>query len=247
MTEPTTRAWRTVLDHVESDLVEGRLAPGDRLPGERELAARLGVGRSSVREALRVLETMGLVRTGTGSGPSAGAIIVARPGGGMSTLLRLQTAARAFGIDDVVSTRAVLESAVVETLAAQVSAVADTVDGSAGPAVDPMADARELLAAMEAADLSRQEFLALDARFHLALAEASGNTVMLAVMAGIRAAIEEYVQQGALGIDDWPVTAQRLRSEHHAIVTAVERGDAPGARACMHAHIHGYFRQIVPH
>ncbi|WP_438803621.1 FadR/GntR family transcriptional regulator [Microbacterium hominis] len=73
------RAWQTVLTKIEDDLLEGRLAPGDRLPGERDLAASLGVGRSSVREALRVLEVMGLIRTATGSGPNAGAIITTTP------------------------------------------------------------------------------------------------------------------------------------------------------------------------
>ena len=78
----------------------------------------LGVGRSSVREALRVLEVMGLIRTGTGSGPTSGAIIIATPRGGMSALLRLQVAASGFPLDDVVRTRLVLECAVVEALAA---------------------------------------------------------------------------------------------------------------------------------
>ena len=88
------RAWQIVLERIEADLLDGRLAPGDRLPPERELAARLGVGRSSVREALRVLEVLGLIRTGTGSGPTSGAIIIATPRGGMSALLRLQVAAQ---------------------------------------------------------------------------------------------------------------------------------------------------------
>ncbi|HWU29959.1 MAG TPA: GntR family transcriptional regulator, partial [Microbacterium sp.] len=51
MPETTARAWRTVLARVESDLLDGVLGPGDRLPSERDLAADLGVGRSSVREA----------------------------------------------------------------------------------------------------------------------------------------------------------------------------------------------------
>lgn len=226
-----TRAWRTVLERIEGDLLEGRVAPGDRLPGERELAARLGVGRSSVREALRVLEVMGLVRTGTGSGPSAGAIIVARPSGAMSTLLKLQTAAQAFAVDDIVTTRVALETSVVELLAA----------GSSD-----LTEPRELLAAMDAPDLTTGEFLALDARFHLALAEATGNAVMLTVMTGLRTAIEAYVQAGALSIADWPATAVRLRAEHAAIVAAIAAGDRAAARACTHDHIHGYFDQIRP-
>src|SRR3954454_14129316 len=97
----TARAWRVVLEEIETDLLDARLDPGERLPSERELAATLGVGRSSVREALRVLEVMGLIRTGTGSGPTSGAIIIATPRGGMATLLRLQVAAQGFPLDDV--------------------------------------------------------------------------------------------------------------------------------------------------
>lgn len=226
------RAWRTVLDHLERELDEGRLGPGDRLPGERDLAARLGVGRSSVREAVRVLEVMGLVRTATGSGPSAGAMIVARPGGGMATMLRLQTAAQAFGVDDVVATRVALETATAESLA---------LDDA--PALDLP---RELLAAMDADDLEPADFLALDARFHLALAEASGNQVVVAVMGGLRTAIEGYVQQGAARIADWPTTARRLRDEHAALLAHVDAGDREAARTCVRDHIHGYFRQIRP-
>ncbi|HWV48229.1 MAG TPA: GntR family transcriptional regulator, partial [Microbacterium sp.] len=118
MPESTPRAWRTVLEHIETDLLEGRLGPGDRLPSERDLSADLGVGRSSVREALRVLEVMGLIRTSTGSGPQAGAIVIATPTGGMSALLRLQVAAQGFPLADVVKTRLVLEDAVATALAA---------------------------------------------------------------------------------------------------------------------------------
>ncbi|WP_169581344.1 FadR/GntR family transcriptional regulator [Microbacterium thalassium] len=225
----TARAWQLVLERIETDLLEGELRPGDRLPPERELASTLGVGRSSVREALRVLEVMGLIRTGTGSGPSSGAIIIATPQGGMSALLRLQVAAQGFPLDDVVRTRLVLESAVVEALAA------DSGRDTAG--------ARAVVAAMEAGDLTPAEFLALDAQLHLALAEASGNVVIAAMMAGLRTAIESYVQAGAQGIADWDATADRLRQEHRAILDAVEAGAASDARTLIHDHITGYYAE----
>lgn len=225
----SARAWRLVLESIETDLLEGKLQPGDRLPPERELATTLGVGRSSVREALRVLEVMGLIRTGTGSGPSSGAIIIATPQGGMSALLRLQVAAQGFPLDDVVRTRLVLESAVVETLAAD--AGRDT------------GAARAVVAAMDAGDLTPAEFLSLDAQLHLALAEASGNVVIAAMMAGLRTAIESYVQAGAQGIADWDATADRLRHEHRAILDAVEAGSASDARTLIHDHITGYYAE----
>jgi DNA-binding FadR family transcriptional regulator len=218
-----------VLERIEADLLDGRLAPGDRLPPERELAVRLGVGRSSVREALRVLEVLGLVRTGTGSGPTSGAIIIATPRGGMSALLRLQVAAQGFPIGDVVATRLLLEAAVAADVA---------------NAEEPdLEAARDALRAMDAADLTPDEFLALDAQFHLALAEASGNVVVAAMMAGLRTSIESYVRTAAASIEDWPATADRLRREHRGILDAITRHDAGLSRDLIHDHITGYYTQ----
>ncbi|WP_105035470.1 FadR/GntR family transcriptional regulator [Cryobacterium aureum] len=230
MTEITPRAWQVVLDSVELDLLEGRLSPGDHLPPERTLAADLGVGRSSVREALRVLEVLGLIRTAVGSGPSAGAIIVARPGGGMSALMRLQVAAQGFDVADVVKTRLVLEGSIVTELA-QACATVD------------LAASAQILTAMESQPLTQAEFLALDAQFHLSLAEASGNQVITATMAGLRSAIEGYARAGAAGLTNWPATSARLMREHRGILTAILAGQADAAHLAVHAHISGYYAE----
>lgn len=226
--EAPLRAWRVVLERIEQDLLDGVYGPGDRLPPERELAATLEVGRSSVREALRVLEVMGLIRTGTGSGPSSGAIIVATPRGGLAQLLRLQVAAQGFPVDDVVQTRLILEEWTVATLAAATERV--------------LADARATLAAMDDPALTTAEFLLLDAQFHLRLAEATGNQIVAATMAGLRTAIESYVLAGAERLADQRATAERLVDEHRAILDAIEQGDPAGAAACVRAHITGYYR-----
>ncbi|WP_350348098.1 FCD domain-containing protein [Agromyces sp. G08B096] len=227
------RAWQAVLEHVEARLLSGDLAPGDRLPGERALSAELGVGRSSVREALRVLEAMGLIRTAAGSGPSAGAIIIATPGGAMGALMRLQVAAHGFPVDDIVRTRLVLEASVADDLA------------RAHPKPD-LSAADLLLDAMDDGALTPAEFLALDAQFHLALAEASGNQVITATMAGLRSGIEGYVLAGHDRIADWHETSARLRGEHRGVVAAIREGDAPLARTRIHDHISGYYAEISP-
>jgi GntR family transcriptional repressor for pyruvate dehydrogenase complex len=226
------RAWESVLAHIEALLVDGGLRPGDHLPAERALAADLGVARSSVREAIRVLEVMGLVRTQTGSGPTSGAIIVARPVGGMQVLMRLQVAASGFPVDDVVSARLLLESSVAGDLADRPSSV-------------DVGDARELLDAMDDPALTPVEFLALDAQFHLALAHASGNSVIAATMAGLRSAIEGYVVSGLASIPDWPSMATRLRAEHRGVLAAIADGDPAAARTRIHDHISGYYRDAA--
>ena len=230
MTTDSARTWQLVLDSIENELLSGALKPGDHLPPERALAASLKVGRSSVREALRVLEVLGLIRTQTGSGPQSGAIIVASPSGGMGALMRLQLAAQGFQVADIVRSRLLLETAVVKDLADH----SETVDFSS---------AAQLLDAMEASELSQAEFLALDAQFHLTLAELSDNQVVTAVMVGLRTSIEGYVINGAIGLPDWPATMDRLREEHRAITLAIIAGDGTTAATRIHAHISGYYAE----
>lgn len=230
------RAWEVVLGRIEADLASGRLKPGDHLAPERALAAELGVGRSSVREAVRVLDVLGLIRTQPGSGPSSGAVVVAAPGDGMSVLMRLQVAAQGFGVADVVRTRILLESAVATELA-----------GATTPAPD-LTEPLSLLTAMDADGLTAAEFLVLDAEFHLALASAAGNQVVIATMAGLRTAIESYVQTGARRLATWAPTADRLRGEHRGIIAAIRAHDAETAGHRVHEHITGYYAEtFTPH
>ena len=222
------RAWELVLRTIESDLLSGALKPGDHLPPERALAADLSVGRSSVREAFRVLEVLGLIRTAAGSGPQAGAIIIATPSGGMSALMRLQVAAAGFAVADIVKTRLLLETAVAADLA------------TSGAETDA---SRQLLEAMNAPGLTEAEFLALDAQFHVSLAEASGNDVVAAMMAGLRSSIEGYVLRAVPFLEDWTRTSARLRTEHAAILTAIEAGEPGTASELVHEHITTYYAE----
>lgn len=229
MTEEV-RAWQSVLEHIESRLLSGDLVPGDRLPGERALAAELGVGRSSVREAIRVLEVLGLIRTSSGSGPNAGAIIVSIPGGGMSALMRLQIAAQGFRVADIVQTRLILETEVVSLLS-------DT--------TPDLSAALRLLGAMDDPRISTEAFLALDTQFHLALCEALDNHVLTATMAGLRGSIESYALIGAQNLPSWKETSTRLRHEHHEIADAIRAGDAKRARRATRNHIHDYYTESM--
>ncbi|MFD4183436.1 FadR/GntR family transcriptional regulator [Rhodococcus sp. NPDC058514] len=228
--QPSPRAWEQVLSRLEEMLVSGEVLPGQRLPSERTLAVDLGVGRSSVREALRVMEALGLLRAQTGSGPNAGAMIVSRPTGGMTMLMRMQVAAQGFPVSDVVATRLVLEEEVLRSLAMR------------RPAPD-LAVAVELLDAMDDPALSANEFLILDAQFHVAMADAAGNQVIAAMMAGLRESIESYVV-GGVDASSWPTTCTRLRHEHRGLVDAVDAGDPDLAGSRIVDHIRGYYEGV---
>ena len=70
------RSYSILLENFERRLRLGELRVGDRLPSERTLAEQYGISRPSVREALRILGALGLIRSSTGSGPKSGAIVI---------------------------------------------------------------------------------------------------------------------------------------------------------------------------
>lgn len=227
MTGLRPRAHEEVLRWAEEEMTSGRLTIGARLPGERPLAAQLGVSRASVREAIRVLEAMGLVQTAAGSGPESGAVIVARPDVAIGTALSMHLSTSHLPVADIVQTRVLLESWAVTT-AAQYADASHCVH-LAG-----------LLDAMDDPRLSPDEFHRLDAQFHVALSELSGNAVISAIMTSLRESIRGYVMDGVRALPDWPTMASRLRREHRGILRAVESGEGERAALLVRRHIEGF-------
>ncbi|NIZ92093.1 FadR/GntR family transcriptional regulator [Kineococcus rubinsiae] len=235
------RTHEAVLARIEADLAAGRLRLGGRLPPERALAEQLGVSRASVREAVRVLEAMGVVRAGVGSGPEAGTVVVADPAVPLSAAVRLHLGTRALPIGDVVDARVLLETWAAAAAATHDPASADP--ASADPATAAIARAEELLAAMEPESLSADAFHRLDAEFHVALADAAGNVLVSAVMVALREAVHSYVMTAVAALPDWAGTARRLRAEHAGILAAVRGGDPAAASAAVRAHIVGFYAE----
>lgn len=224
------KAYELVLHQIENDLAAGLLRLGDRLPGERGLAERLGVSRASVREAIRVLEAMGVVRTAVGSGPESGAVIVAEPSSPLSSALKLHLATNHLPIADIVQTRVLLESWAVRTAAGH----ADD---------DVVREAEQLLDAMDDPELSPEQFHLLDAEFHVTLSRLAGNVLIATVMAALREAIHGYVMAAVPTLPDWDATAARLRGEHRAVLRAVCSGHGDAAARFVTAHIEGFYRE----
>jgi GntR family transcriptional regulator, transcriptional repressor for pyruvate dehydrogenase complex len=221
------RTHQLVLQWIENQLSSGQLVLGGRLPAERTLAEKLEVSRTSVREAIRILEAMGVVRAGVGSGPEAGTVVIADPTAALGSALRLHVATSHLPVADIVQTRVLLESW------AAARARADS------PA---LAEAAALLEQMDAGP-DTEDFLALDVRFHLALAEAAGNAVVSAMMGSLREAIQSYAGKLTANLPDWEATAVRLRAEHREILAAINNHDGGRAAELVAAHIEGYYKE----
>lgn len=224
------RTHEVVLHRIEQDLSAARLRVGDRLPAERALAEELGVGRSSVREAIRVLEAMGVVKTSVGSGPDAGAFVVADPATSIGAALRLHMATRFLPIRDVVQTRVLLESWALRE--------------AAGRELDLTA-VDELLDRMDDLDLAPEQFHRLDAELHVRFAGLAGNVLVEAMMTSLRDSIHGYVMDAVPSLKDWPTVAVDLRCEHRDIVDALRRGHGTKAATLVQNHIEGFYA-LVP-
>lgn len=230
MSEETPRPPRAsdaVLDHVEGQLDSGGLVIGDRLPGERTLSTELGVSRASVREGIRVLDAMGIVRTHVGSGPDAGAAIVSDPEAGLGRAFRLHLLARTFRVSEVIEFRVLIES----WAAAHAAGLPPHVKA------EPLAGAAAVLERMETEDLTVAEFHELDADFHAILVRMGGNVVIDTILGVLRATVLDYVL-GSIGEREaWLPIAARLCGQHREILERIDRGDATGASRAVTEHI----------
>jgi GntR family transcriptional repressor for pyruvate dehydrogenase complex len=222
------RTHQLVLSWIEAELSEGRLTVGGRLPAERTLAEQLKVSRTSVREAIRILEAMGVVRAGVGSGPEAGTVVISDPTAALGSALRLHVATQHLPVADIVETRVLLESWAAS---------------KASPQAPELEAAGRLLEEMAAGGLDVDEFLALDIRFHLALADAAGNAVVSAMMGSLRESIQRYAAQLTSNLPDWEATASRLKAEHREILAAIRNDDGDRAAQLVAAHIEGYYTE----
>ncbi|MEU8275058.1 FadR/GntR family transcriptional regulator [Microbispora bryophytorum] len=234
------RAFEEVLARIEERIGADGLTVGDRLPGERQLAEQLGVGRSSVREALRVLETLGVVASQAGRGPDAGAVLTSRPGNALTDLLRLHLGLATLSMREVIDTRLMIEQwAAARAAAANAAANAAAPARTAAQTEPQTAEAQtatarmaEAIAAMDAAR-DPAEFVEHDIAFHLALAEAAGNRLIVAVMRALRDALRRYAVDAVVRLGD----TGGLQDDHRRIHRAIEDGDAGAAAAAVAEHL----------
>ncbi|ALD64898.1 FadR/GntR family transcriptional regulator [Glutamicibacter soli] len=229
---PAPRAYQVVLTAIENDLRSGVLTLGDQLPGERALAEQHGISRASVRDAIRILDVMGIVRTSTGSGPNSGAVIISEPSAGISQALRLHVAAKGINVREIVESRILLE-----TWAAQMHP-RDTV--YAQQVLDRTA---VLIMRMDDPQLSRDEFHRIDAEFHVLLASTAGNAVVESMMESLRNSISDYVAASIPDDESWQPIVRTLRRQHKAIHHAFATDQRERAAQLLEEHINWFYSQ----
>lgn len=223
------RTHEQVIAAIEQQILSGRLGIGDQLPPERQLADLLNVGRTSVREALRVLEGFGVLRSHQGSGQSSGSTLVAEPSEAMTNLLRLHVLLSNFTTDDVVEARIVMEGWAARAAAKRCDQ--RTLDKLKG-----------LLDEMDNPDISSYDFNELDTQFHVALCEASANRLVAHLMQAIRDVMKSRMVSTFETLGDVNATLATLRRQHRELYELIAAGDGDAAAEHVAAHIANFYK-----
>ena len=198
-------------------LSSGALRPGDKLPPERELAAQLNVGRTTVREALKLLTLSGLLEARRGDGTYVRQEFV-------SFLLQqfdLPLLLSSHQVDMVLEVRQPLE-----VQAASMAAQRATPDE-----LRKLARLARLLAEVEGRDIARET--ELDLEFHNAIAAATHNEILSHLMLSLQSILRQYIQLSNKMTDRLETTV----AEHQAIYDAIAAGDPDAARRAMIEHL----------
>jgi DNA-binding FadR family transcriptional regulator len=220
------RAFEHVLTELERAMTSGRLRTGDRLPAERELADTFGVSRTSVREAVRVLEALGIVRIQRGA--DGGVTIVDEGAPALTRLIRLQLALNHVSLRNILEMRVLIESSSARELAV-LGYKSDDLD--------------DLVVAMSNAGQS--DFHLLDESFHEHLVRASNNGLATLVLEGIRGAVGRWIVHVIQTVPDWEHARLQLVEEHRSIVSAIRAADPELAAARVEHHIHYWMDQAI--
>jgi GntR family transcriptional regulator, transcriptional repressor for pyruvate dehydrogenase complex len=206
-----------IVEQIISLISKGDLKPGQRLPSERELCKNFGAGRSSLREALRCLCIVGVLNARVGEGTS-----VAVDGGKfLGKIVEWRVMTEQHDIENLMEVRIALEG----VTAASAALRCDEKD---------LLKIDALMKRMEAATKKdEKQFAPLDLEFHVTLAEASQNFLIVDLIAMIRGQLEKALSRVLLLPNARPLSFK----EHVAIVNAIKRHDPEAAREAMQIHL----------
>lgn len=223
----------SIVEELESMILEGTLQPGERLPSERTLAERFGVSRPSLREAMQRLATKGLLVSRQGGGHYVSESLGSSFTDPLITLLKGRPEAQR----DLLEYRRTLEADCAYYAALR----ATTLDKT------HLKTAYEALQACYASDASGDlaEEGAADARFHLAIAEASHNVILLHTIRGLFSLLKKNVVTNIGGMyARKKETRSKLMDQHRLLFEAIIEGRADDARHFAGQHLQ-YAQQVL--
>jgi GntR family transcriptional repressor for pyruvate dehydrogenase complex len=213
----TSRLYEQIVQQIEESLLNGTLKTGDQLPAERDLAQRFGVSRTAVREAVKALREKGLVEAYSGRGTfiTDGTSQAVR-----QSLDLMVKIGQPEGSQYLAELRAILEPEIAALAAARAQE-------------SDMITMREAVAVMDRAGRDPDAYIEADLDFHLSLAEAAANPLILSLIDSIVGLLREQ-RMKIFKVEGGP---ERGQFHHKRILEAMEQRDPEKARDAMRAHL----------
>ena len=212
----STRIYEEIVRQVKAMIAEGRLKGGDRLPPERDLAEKFVVSRTSVREALRALESLGLVEIRPGEGTFIRQVSIEALVEPLALLMVSEREATA----ELFEARRLLEPSLAALAATRATS-------------EEIQEMERILEEQAREVAAGRTGLAQDAQFHAAIGAAAHNRAITR----IAHAIMDLLTQSREESLNMPGRPTRSHEDHRRVLAAIARRDAEGARKAMQDHI----------
>lgn len=214
------KIYEEIVDQIKDMIVRGELNPGDKLIPERDMAERLQVGRSAVREAYRALEAIGIIEIRPGEGTFVREI-------GTKSMTDIMSMAVLTGKDTLFELLELRK--IIETEASYLAALRRTKDN--------LKEMKYWLDKMNE-DINKGDLGDLsDLKFHYAITHAAHNSLLLRLMNSISETMKKEMKNVREGLYLTPGTPRRLYEQHVLIYQAISDGDEKAARNAMMSHL----------
>jgi len=226
------RAYERIVEQVEEALARGDLKPGQRLPSERDLVTQFQVSRSTVREALRVLESNGVIRSRPGDphGPEVLAFSNGSLAKQMTRLARIEQ----LSLAELVAFRMILDGS-ANLIAAQLR--------SQGELLEMESTIDDMRAAIE---VSYEAFGEADVAFHDAVARASRNTLIQVCNEVVRGVVLSLISDKISRSRNSKALMRQSLAHHTEVLDAVRAGDGHAAARVARQNLYDYYSGYLP-
>jgi GntR family transcriptional repressor for pyruvate dehydrogenase complex len=223
----SSRLYEQIVKQIEDSILKGTLKAGDQLPAERELALKFGVSRTAVREAVKSLHEKGLVEAYSGRGTFITNGTSQAVTQSINLMMKID---QTDGSANLAEVRQILEPEIAALAATRIE--------------EPqLALMREAFSVMDHALKDPEAYIEADLDFHLALAEAANNALILSLLDSIVGLLREqrikiFFKEGG---------PERGQHHHAQILAAIEKRDPEASRAAMRDHLLQVREDSRPH
>lgn len=226
------RAYERIVEQVEDAMARGELKPGQRLPSERELVTQFAVSRSTVREALRVLASNGVVRSRPGD--PRGPEVLAFSTNGLAKQMTRLTRSDQLSLAELLAFRMILDGS-ANLLAAQLRSPEQLLEMES-----TISDMRGAI------DAGYEAFSEADMAFHDSVARASRNALIQVCVEVVRGVVLSLVSDKIKGSRNGKDLMRRSLRHHEEVLVAVRAGDGHAAARLARQNLYDYYAGYVP-